>query len=231
MIAKVYNALAIVAIANMLALGGFAGFLIIGGKLTPERAEAIASVLRGEMDEAAAAEEGDVEGTDEGAAAGPERRRSGEEVRMAREHDRMRHLEIERARRDVEARQQLLDQSLHDLVTGQEEFTEERQAWTKERAKLTTEDQDRGFEQELEYVAGLAPKQAKEHLILVYNKHSADAVRLLMHMDVSRGKRILAQFKTPEELQIMSQLLEQLRNQDEAIPADESGTTAGDEGP
>ena len=127
MIAKVYNALAIVAIANMLALGGFAGFLIHrrqayaragwrSYRFRPARRDGRRPPHRGRGRRLK--EPTRIRPPSPSVAA------SGEEVRMAREHDRMRHLEIERARRDVEARQQLLDQSLHDLVTGQEEFTE-----------------------------------------------------------------------------------------------------------
>jgi hypothetical protein len=79
----------------------------------------------------------------------------------------------------------------------------------------------------VEYVAGLAPAQAKEHVLRLWKKQPADAVRLFMQLDVGRGKRILAQFKTPEELETMSQLLEQLRLQEPPEQAEGSGTTTG----
>ena len=46
-------------------------------------------------------------------------------------------------------------------------------------------------------------------------------------IDDSRGRRILEQFKSPEELQLMTDLLEQVRSQGTEGHANASGTTDG----
>jgi hypothetical protein len=229
MIGKLYNALAVVAIATLLSAGGLLGFLCGTGRLSAGRLERIAAVLRGELDAvdpkqpsepaaASAAIEGGAGST-------------GALAQRGRRADYLRGLAIERARRDVQARQQLLDQALHELLSNQETLASEKQVVAEQRKKLASPGPDKGFEQELEYVSGLAPKQAKEHLLRAFKKQPADAIRLLMNMDVGRGKRIFAQFKTPEELEIMSQLLEQLRVQNVDGYASESGTTDGKASP
>ena len=71
----------------------------------------------------------------------------------------------------------------------------------------------------------------KEHVVRVWQKHQADAVRLLRAVGVSKGQRILEQFKTPEEIDTMHQLLEQLRLQGTEELTAGSGTTSGDARP
>lgn len=243
MMTRIYNLVTTIALATMLAIGGFGAFLVASGKLNATRMERIAQVLRGELDEPAPedpntktapssnadanVEADPVENAMDAPVADlvPAGAPSAEEVRMIRRRDHLQSLVLERTRRDIEAQRRLLEQALHTVVTEQETLEEQRETFSENREKLMAEDQDRGFEQELEYIAGLAPKQAKEHLVFVYKKSPADAVRLLMHLDVGRGKRIMAQFKTPEELQIMSQLLEQLRVQSEQGSVNASGKT------
>ncbi|MGD8454323.1 MAG: hypothetical protein PVJ57_21125 [Phycisphaerae bacterium] len=226
MMAKIYNILAIIGIATTLAFASFAGVLFGTGNLTGARLGTIAAVLRGELDDVG--QSGD--GTPTTQAAGDETGRgpTADEMRQARQADHLRGLLLERAQRDVQARQKLLDQALQGLIEEQESLASAQASYKEQRQQLVAEDQDQGFEQELAYVAGLPPKQAKEHIIYVFNKQPIDAVRLLMHLDIGKGKRILSQFKTPQELQIMSQLLEQLRLQGaQGYDATESGTTNG----
>jgi hypothetical protein len=221
---KLYNLLAIVSMATVLATGGFCGYLGWSGRLSAERLETIAAVLRGEIDP-------NSRSVTEQPTTAPAKEASGTDAATEAKADRsersLRSLRLERARRDIEARQRLLDQTLHMVMTKQEALTEQEAVAVTQTEKPETAEPDRGFEQELEYVSGLDPKQAKEHLVYEFKKHPADAVRLLSSLDVSRGKRILAQLKTPDELQIMSQLLEQLRLQNVDGYAKESGTTAG----
>jgi len=227
---KLYNWLAIVAIASMLSTGGLAGFLFGSGRLTGERLETIAGVLRGEYDaedaEAAATQPAQPDEV-EAAPAAP----SADEVRKARLASRLRWVGLERAARDAAARQELVDHALQDLLARQEALEQERATLDERKAKELEALRDRGFQDELRIVSKLAPRQAKEHILRAWKKHPADAVRLLRAMEVSKTQRILEQLKTPEETEIMHELLEQLRLVGTDQLANGSGRTTGDAQP
>lgn len=226
MIGRLFSAVGIVAVATLLAGGGFIGYLVGTGRLTAARLERMAAVLRGELDGPAdAGGVADPPGTE---AAEPRRATSAEEVRALRQREHLEKLEIERALADLEAQRRLLDQAMHAVVQEQERLAAERSGFDVQRTKLTDAALDEGFRKELEYVSGLAPRQAKEHILRVWQRQKADAVRLFMEIDVSRGRRILEQFRTPEELDIQTELLEQIRLQGMAGYADASGKTEGD---
>jgi hypothetical protein len=226
---KLYNALAIVSIATMLAVGAVAGLLLGSGRLTTQRLERIAQVIRGELDElpqptetaepAAAADEPDEKQVYQAA--------SDEEIRQQRRDEQLRRALGERAYRDLVAQRQLLDQTLQHLITAEERFEESRTAWQTELERRLGAARDEGFEKELQFVAKLPPKQAKEHLVRKWKEHPADATYLLSALPVSTGKRILEQLKTPEEMQIMHELLERLGKQTATPLETGSGTTAG----
>lgn len=227
MMGKLFNLLAVFAVATLLASGGFVGYLFGAGRLNPARVETIAAVLRGELDHPQAAEQPASRPATQPAAAPPERTtRSAEEIRQARVRDQLRRATLERAASDLAARQALLDQTLQTLITMQEEFEKHKTEWAEQRKKMAAAAQDEGFQRELEYVAKLTPKLAKEHIVRTWRKHKADAVRLLMALEPGKGKSILEQMKSPDEVGIMHELLEQLRLQDAQGQAAESGTTA-----
>lgn len=227
MLTNVYNAVAAIALATLLAVSGFVGYLFATGRLNAGRLETVAGVLRGEFDgsrpiaETAAAPTTRPTGS-EGPPASTE-----DELRNLRKRQRLELLATERAERDLEAQRRLLDQVLQHVVQEQERLAEEKAAFARQREKLNAVAQDEGFQRELELVSGLQPRQAKEHLLRLWQKQPADAVRLLTAMDDSRAKRILEQFKTPDELKIQTDLLEQIRLQGAEGHANASGKTAG----
>jgi len=229
LISKLSNLLGVLAVATLLALGGFAGYLFGTGRLNATRLERMAAVLRGEYDVPPeppathpvvhAASQPAEDDAHAGAA---------EQIRTQRLRDQLRQATLERAASDVAARQALLNQALQQLIAAQENFEKDRQAWVAQRKKLSEGLKDEGFQRELAYVAKLAPKQAKEHVLRTWNKQKADAVRLFLALDPGKGQRILEQFKTAEELQIMHELLEQLRLADVERFAQGSRKTAGE---
>jgi len=225
LLSKLYNALSVFAIATLLAGGGLSAYLLTSGKVTAERVEKIAGVLRGEYDEDPAADAPDEAGATEQDA--PPRAPSTKELRDERRAGRLQRAALERSKRDLTAQAELLKHAMHDLIQRQERLDSDRTTWREQMAKLTDSARDEGFQRELTYVSKLAPKQAKEHLVRTWNKHKADAVRLLNALNTSTGQRILEQMKSPEEIQIVHELLEQLRlmNLEELAPG--SGKTEG----
>lgn len=215
---RLYQLVAVAGIAVLLALGAFAGYLAATGRLTIERLERVAAVLRGEDENAAhdalsAVADAHASATTQPAAE-PGRGPSAAELRRARLAEHMQRATLERAAADLQARQALLNQSMQHLIQLQEQFGTEKTAWLAQKKKLTDVANDGGFQRELAYVTKLQPKYAKEHVVRTWQKQKADAVRLFMALEPSKGQRILEQLKTPEELQIMHELLEQLRAAD-----------------
>lgn len=230
MLGKLYNLVAPLAVATVLTVGSFAGYLFASGRLTAARLERLAQVLRGELDAPPPGPAPTSAPADPAPAASP-RVRAAEEVRAARRRDHLESLRLERAKADLEAQRQLLNQALQQVVTEQERLAQQKAEFAEQqKPKPAPTGPDEGFEKELEYVSGLNPRQAKEHVLRVWRKHPADAVRLFAALDVGRGKRILEQFKTPEELQIVSDLLERVRLQ-RPSEAGVSGTTGGSAAP
>ncbi len=232
MLSRVYGMVAAFAVATLLGVGGFAGYLAGSGHLTGPRAELIAAVLRGELDDWKAGESHEAEEHAETQPAESEAHAPGHapaaEAAEAREKaETLEAMRLERAESDLLARQRLLEQVLTDVRSAHE--TLEREQKDKESKRDASESMaaSEGFKRELDYLASLKPALAKEHLLRVWSQSKDDAVRIMVNIDEGRGKRILEQFKTPEELQIMTELLEQIRESGGSTVAEKSGTTAG----
>ncbi|MFN0137743.1 MAG: hypothetical protein ACKVS9_16685 [Phycisphaerae bacterium] len=212
MFRKLYGALAFVSLAAMLAAGGLGAYLYGTGKLDGGKVEQIAAVLRGEPTSQPVTSQPTSQ-----TASAPitlTAAKSADELRAKHREDQLRRALLERANRDLTAQKQLLDQATQELIARTENFETQKKSWTEEQQKLRDQVRDAGFEAELKYVAKLPARQAKDHLIKTWQKSKPDAVRMLAALNPSAGQRILEQLKTPEEQQILHELLEQLRNQD-----------------
>ena len=213
MLGKLYHTLAIISIAILLAGSALVGLLYGTGKLTPERVETIAQVLRGELDETAETEGGESvtegPGAEQTATAD-----STEDAGQQQRDEQLRRALGERAYRDLVAQRNLLDQALQHLITEEERFEENKAAWTAEQERRRGRAGDEGFEKECRIVSKLPAKLAKEHVLLKWKKSPADVVRLFNALPESTGKRILEQMKTPAEIQVMHELLELLSKEE-----------------
>ncbi|MEW6252695.1 MAG: hypothetical protein AB1716_18820, partial [Planctomycetota bacterium] len=116
---------------------------------------------------------------------------------------------------------------LQKVVQEQERLAADRLALAAQQEQGGTVDRDAGFRLEVELVSGLAAKQAKEHLLRVWQRQPADAVRLLTALSPPVARKVLEQFKSDEELQIRTDLLERIRLQSGELSARASGTTGG----
>lgn len=212
---RLFQLLSIFCIATVLSWGGMAGYLAASGRLSHSALEQIVRVLRGESITPPPASQPAASQPVE-----PEepRARSADEIKVQRQHEHLQNLTLERAKRDVEARVALLKQAQQALIQEEEAFEARKQQWEGQRKKLMQEAQDEGFERELTYVSSLPPKLAKEHLLRTWQKQPIDAVRLLNAIPPAKGKRILEQFKTDEELELAHQLLAQIRLQQAELP-------------
>jgi len=212
MLGKLFGLIAVFSVATMLALSGLGVYLWSSGKMTPARIETIAAVLRGEHD-AAPEDAPTTQPTSAPAASQPFRAPSADELARQRREAQVRRAGLDRAERDVRAQRELLDQALHALVQKEEAFDGERTAWLDQQKKLREKAEDAGFAKEVELVSKLDPAQAKAHLLRVWEKEKADAVRLLNALKVSAAQAIFAQMTEPQEADILHELLEAVREQ------------------
>lgn len=222
---KLYHLLAIVSIPLLLAGSGLVAYLAYAGRLSGPTLAAAAEALRGVGPKPAAAAQ---PLAPQPAAADPAvagaARPSAESLNTARRAERLQRAVLERAASDVAARQALLDQSLQSLLKLQESVSQQQKSLTAARERQSADGRNDGFAREVEYVAKLSPKLAKEHVLRTFRSAKADAVRLFMALQPAQGQRILEQFRTPEEIDVMHDLLEQIRIQ-EAPSTPASGTT------
>ena len=222
---KLLNIFGAMALATVLAGGGFIGYLFGTGHLNAARVEQLAGVLRGQYDEPAPTSAPASQPTSAPATGGV---CTQEELKALRQRKHLEMLEAERAARDLEAQRRLLDQVLQQVVQEQERLAAAEKQTTEQQKKASAApDADQGLQKEVALVAGLPAKQAKEHLLRVWQKQPADAVRLLNGLSPGIAKKVLEQFKTPEEIQIRTDLLEQIRLQSRETSARSAGTTGG----
>lgn len=212
MLGKLYNFAAIGAIATVLSLGSFAGLLWGTGRLSSAQLSQIAAVLRG-TESAEPVAETPTDTTDPNAPPEEIRRQSADEVRALRQDDHLERLEIERGLADLEAQRRMLDQVMQRVVEDQDGLVADRQRFEQARNAASQKLLDEGFKRELNIVKNLKAEQAKEHILRLWKSAPNDAIRLLCGMDEREVKRIFEQLKTPEELDIQTDLLEQIRLQ------------------
>jgi flagellar motility protein MotE (MotC chaperone) len=229
MLSKLYNLLSILSIATLLAGSGFSAFLFGTGRLSAERVKEIGAVLRGEFDQVPASQPATQPASEQSLSSAPAR--SIEDIQAGRQQERLRAHLLERATRDLEAQRRLLDQSLQYLLNEREQFARQRAEWDAEQKSTSSKARNEAAEKQLELFAGLPPQQAKDHIVRLWSSNRPEALALVMELDVSKTKRILAQMKTPEEEKILSELLEQLGSNEPDGDAPVSGKTTGDAAP
>lgn len=212
-VSRVFNSLAIVAISTLFASGGFVTYLVAAGKLTAVRMERMAAVLRGDLDQIPASQPaGEAHAASQPASAPVHA--TADEIRRLRTQERISAALAERYSRDLDAKRELLEKAVANLISEQETFEKTRTEWKTAQDRMRQQNEDEGFRAEVDLVRKLPDAQAKEHVIATWKKHPADAVRLMKALGTSKSASVLKQFKTQEEVQIVHELLEQLRSQD-----------------
>jgi len=210
---RLYFVMSVVAMANLAALAGIVFVARSRGYLTPERVQAAAAALRGELSTS--------QPTTMVASSRPvEIVPSAEQIARNDAADQIRRAELERREREIEhAWQQLETQQL--AVLRQKEDLEaamkRRDAEAEARAKATG---DSGWEKQVALIASLKAKTAKD---LLREKPEPEVVRIFMELDARKTQKIIETCKSTEERQWIGRILEQLHernaSQAEALSA------------
>jgi hypothetical protein len=121
--------------------------------------------------------------------------------------------------RNLELREQALRGGLEQLRHDQRRLAEENALVNKARQNLQTqltaidkEATDAGWEQNRLSLQSIKAKQAKELLLAMLAKNEmADVVALLTPMSDTKRAKIISEFKTPEEIQKIDEVLRLIR--------------------
>jgi hypothetical protein len=130
-----------------------------------------------------------------------------------------------RASLDLGLRESAIDKSLGDLRTIETQLKSESQrldAWKtsfdERLAVLQTAASEASLRELQVTLEAISPKQAKEQLMKMLQEPKSptddpmeDSVRILKAMPLDKRKKILAEFKTPEEVKMLAEVLRVVR--------------------
>jgi hypothetical protein len=126
---------------------------------------------------------------------------------------------------DLDLRESAIDKGLGDLRTIETALQNEtkrldswKQSFDKRLSDLQTAAADSSLREIQQTLEVIQPKQAKEQLVKMLEETKTaiddpmeDIVRILKAMTLDKRKKILAEFKTPEENKILSEILRVIR--------------------
>jgi len=199
---KVYRFVALLALIHVVAIGGVAGFLLLTGRVTPDRVKAAVDALRG-MDADPVAVKGDVPPSAKKRDGKPA---SGAVVDAdAREVQR---LELQRIRMHAQQQLILAKRQMIQVQREREAFEKQVAQFKAARDAERREVRSEAFDKELEIVSQLKPKIALDRLLLL---PIDEASQLLMRMDTRKSRRIIeAAHRQPQKWSQMMQIQERM---------------------
>lgn len=201
---RIFTALSVVAMLNLAALAGLAVYARTQQWLTKDRVRRAIAVLKGDEKEPSAKPT-----TMMAEIAPPPARSSVEKRRRSEDLDEITRTELDRRRREIQDGWKLLETQQIALVRDREELEQTRARYVEEQRQLARSSGDNSVQKELEIIAGLKPKQAKE---LLRQKQDADVVALLKAMDDRKVRKIVGECKSEEERQWIGRILEQMHD-------------------
>lgn len=188
---------------NMAAIGGLAAVAWTKDWLAKDRVVRAFAVLRGEE------QAEPVPTTMPAVEADQPPIASSEQIRLQREADEIARTELERRRREIQNGWELLERQQLAFVKAKEAFEDGRKRYEEEARRRAEQDEDGGFRKELDIIAGLKAKDAKELLRL---KQDADVVRILMEMEPRKARKIVGECKKSDERLWIGRILEKLHD-------------------
>ncbi|HSW46291.1 MAG TPA: hypothetical protein VLM89_12045 [Phycisphaerae bacterium] len=205
MLKKLYQGVALIALINLFAVCGLAGYLFASGRLDEERINQIARVLRGELNEKAAA-------TTQPAASQPAPQESRIEIADLQAKRELYRLVGERLQNEISQRQSLNDSVQLEVLRRLEEIEKKNQRFEAEKKEFRQQSEQEGFTQALDMYSAMDPKLAKE--LLKTKEKDADVVQIMMSMDPNRRTKIVNACKTPADRTWIRRILDQIQIKD-----------------
>lgn len=205
---RIYETVALLALLNMLALAGVAGYALTSGWLDPVRVQRAVAVLRGgELSApsmAPARPEAEITTTP------PEAVELREERPITSQMDlEIMRREAERIKEELRQRLALNNSILLRVTTERETFLKERERAQKQEEARREERKEEGFVKQVGIYEGLAPKLAAQHLLGM--KEPEEAAKLLMAMEPRKARKIVEAAKRGDQMDRMMVILQRIR--------------------
>ncbi len=214
-----WNSLAIIAIANLFAIGFFIAWLGASRRLNPERVEAVRLMFQETVaEEAARLAKEEAERKAAEAAAKAQELPVGPPVGaqetlalrlQASELDLQR---LARLRQEVDALQSAVQRERRLLDEDRETFQKERDAFAEMRKRIEEQEKSAQFQKALSTLAGMKAADAKATLSSLLEQGKRDEViGYLDKMEERIRTKVVSEFVKDEESELAAQLLEELR--------------------
>lgn len=212
---KLFAALSVFAIVNLLALGGAVGVAWQKGWLVKDRVRQAVSILRGEEAEMSATSEsaGGAGGAAKANGSGGTMQQASEMIQQGREAEERMRIEFARREREIQDGFRLWEARQLALLREKEQLEADKKRFADTRAALAREAGDSGSKKEVETLSGIPAKDAKA---LLMAKEEAEAVRILKAMDQRKLNKIVKECKSEEERQWIGRILEKFTESDVA---------------
>lgn len=199
-IKKAYRLLALLALLHLLVVGAGLAYLVGTGRLTGERIEQVAGLLRGELpipQTAQAQEVAQVEAPAKSAEA-IEREQIAEQIR--------RHM-IDRRSAELDQQAATAQAALLKVTRQREAHQREKEEFAAQRRQRAKQERSEGFKKDLDLLGSLKPKVAIDYLL---GKSPADAAQMLLLMQTRKAKRIIEAAKTTAQKKKMAEIYQLL---------------------
>jgi hypothetical protein len=203
MLRKLYQGVAMIALINLFAVVGLAGYLFASGRLNEERVNQIGKVLRGEFPA-----KQEVAST-QPAATQPTPQESRVEIADLQAKRELYRLVGERLQNEVTQRQALNDSVQLEVLRRLEEIEKKNQRFEQQKKEFKKQSELEGFGQALDMYSAMDQKLAKD--LLKTKEKDADVVQLLMKMDANRRTKIVNACKSAEDRVWIRRILDQIQ--------------------
>ena len=224
----IWNILAVMAIVNLLALGGAAAWLNGSGRLSKERIEAVRKrflkTVAQEKDEVAAAEdEAKRKQAEEAQAkkmAVPPTTAS-EQITEQRLKDDQQSQLLLRQQQDLDNLRASLMSNLAKLEEREKKLADDKKAFARERQRVAEIEGDKHFQVALSTLEGQKPKDAEQVMKAMLEQRQSDqVVAYLAKMDEGKRSKVMAEFVKDGQAGpgLAADLLERLRTWGITVP-------------
>jgi hypothetical protein len=204
---SVYHIVALLAILHLVVLAGLTAYLAGTGRLNGDKIEKIAAVRRGEDLQVAPRST-----TSQPVVLPVLAQASSEKIAGERMGDDVKRLVGERLLREAADRKALVDAAMLKVTRQLEDLSKEQAQLAEARKRAREEDESSGQQAELEIVAGLGEKTARDVLM---KKPIPDVVNMMMKMKRRNASAIIEACKTEAERAWADKVLAEIANRDE----------------
>lgn len=206
LVRKTYDGVALVAVLNVVFVGGLLGYLYSSGAVDGEKLRKFVAVIRGA--ELATEEAAEEETTTEEA---PPRTNTPLFTPATAQMDMEAYRrEADRIQEELRQRLALNNSILLRIATERKNFRLERAAAAKAAETEQKERRMEGFEKQIAILEGVKPATAIEYLLSLGD--ADESAVILMAMDDRKAKRIVEAAKKPAQRKQMSLILQNMKN-------------------